>query len=299
MQLSLKWTVDRYSSYEFFIGIAEQQLYEIASVTDVIQLEAGETLFRESDTGDSFYFVEQGEIKLESKGREIKKYVEGDLLGEFALINGSLRFGTATAVEDSVVFSISGHNLRNENLVTPSLALEIYIRIARKVLQHFTQPEQASGEALVAQGESDTVEFKSTLRYNLHSGKREKTIELASIKTIAAFLNSDGGILLIGVTNEGEPIGIEKDGYRSHDWALLHLTNLIKEHLGATFLSDIHAEIESINGRDILRVEVSPATMPAYLRHGDNEYFYVRTGPATTALKVSEVANYIRRRFTA
>lgn len=299
MLLSLKWTVERFSNYDFFTGLGEEQLYEIASVTEVIQLEAGETLFLESDVGDSFYLVEEGVLKLESKGREIKKYREGDLLGEFALINGSLRFGTATAVESSVVFSISGHNLRNENLVNSRLALDIYIRIAQKVLHHFTQPEQASGETLVTAGESDTVEFKSTLRYNLGSGKFDKSIELASIKTIAAFLNAAGGILLIGVTNDGEALGIDKDGFRNDDWALLHLTNLIKEHLGPGVMSYIHTEIESVNGRDILRVEVSPASSPAYLRHGENEHFYVRTGPATTALKVSEVYDFIRRRFTA
>ena len=53
--------------------------------------------------------------------------------------------------------------------------------------------------ALIAAGESDRVEFKSTLRTNLHTNRRDRAMESAVTKTLAAFLNSDGGALVIGV----------------------------------------------------------------------------------------------------
>lgn len=56
---------------------------------------------------------------------------------------------------------------------------------------------------IIANGESSEVEFKSTLRVNLHTGSRDPRMELAVLKTIAGFLNSDGGILTIGIADDG------------------------------------------------------------------------------------------------
>jgi hypothetical protein len=42
---------------------------------------------------------------------------------------------------------------------------------------------------LATAGESDQVEFKATLRINLHTGQKDVRMETAVLKTIAAFLN--------------------------------------------------------------------------------------------------------------
>src|SRR5262249_5865593 len=72
-------------------------------------------------------------------------------------------------------------------------------------------------------GESATVEFKSSLRVNLHTRNRDAKIEHAVLKTIAAFLNSDGGILVVGVDDKGIPLGLDADGFQSEDKMLQHL----------------------------------------------------------------------------
>ncbi len=64
---------------------------------------------------------------------------------------------------------------------------------------------------LIQKGESPLLEFKSTLRVDIKTGKAEKFIEHSVIKTLAAFLNSAGGTLLIGVEDNKNILGLELD----------------------------------------------------------------------------------------
>src|ERR1700704_5238042 len=52
-------------------------------------------------------------------------------------------------------------------------------------------------------GSGTNIEFKSTLRINLHTRQKDSKMELAVLKTVAAFLNMSGGTLVIGVADDG------------------------------------------------------------------------------------------------
>lgn len=90
---------------------------------------------------------------------------------------------------------------------------------------------------LIAGGETGAVEFKSTLRTNLHTGQVDDKIQVSVLKTIAGFLNAKGGTLLIGVADDGEVLGLDADGFQSEDKLGLHLVNLVKDRIGEVFLS--------------------------------------------------------------
>ncbi|MCD6174770.1 MAG: ATP-binding protein, partial [Planctomycetes bacterium] len=75
---------------------------------------------------------------------------------------------------------------------------------------------------VIAAGENDGLEFKSTLRWNLRSNKPDKAMEIACLKTMAAFLNSEGGTLLVGVEDDGHILGIGADKFPNEDKFLLH-----------------------------------------------------------------------------
>ena len=64
---------------------------------------------------------------------------------------------------------------------------------------------------LIARGESSSLEFKSSLRYDRERGVVNKELTKAVAKTIAGFLNGEGGTLLLGVSDEGGITGIEDD----------------------------------------------------------------------------------------
>jgi len=85
--------------------------------------------------------------------------------------------------------------------------------------------------SLIARGESTRQEFKSTLRRNLKTGQDDTKVEDAVLKTVAAFCNTEGGTLLIGVEDNATILGIEADGFANLDRFSLHLSNLLGDRL--------------------------------------------------------------------
>ncbi len=152
-------------------------------------------------------------------------------------------------------------------------------------------------EALVGAGESTAVEFKATLRRNLHTGEDDHRIEAAVLKTVAGFLNTKGGTLVIGVSDDGAPRGLEADDFGDEDKMGLHLVNLIRDHIGPQFMIYVHPRFEDLNDHRVLVVECGPGRSPAYMRDGSVERFFVRTGAATTELSASQTQEFIRQRF--
>lgn len=151
-------------------------------------------------------------------------------------------------------------------------------------------------ETAMRAGEGDQIEFKSTLRTNLHTGKADKRMENACLKTIAAYLNSEGGLLLVGVDDEGVALGLEPDNFRNQDKTLLHLTGLIRNHLGGELAPYLRCTIEAVGGNDIIVIETLASPQPVYFRRDQEEIFYIRSGPSTIKLSPSEVVAYVSQR---
>lgn len=149
----------------------------------------------------------------------------------------------------------------------------------------------------IKQGESETQEFKSTLRTNLHTNEKDKKIEHNALKTITAFLNSKGGILYIGITDEGKVLGLEKDIFPNPDRFLLHLTNLIKQKIGKSALRLTSIDLIKIKDRHIARIECKKSKTPNFITEGKEEYFYIRIGPQTQRLQGSELILYTSKKF--
>jgi len=152
---------------------------------------------------------------------------------------------------------------------------------------------------MITGGEGDRVEFKSTLRWNLKTDKVDKNLEYVIVKTISAFLNSDGGNLFIGVADDGQMLGLDRD-YRSfqkrsnRDGFLLKLSSLISRDIGKGFHKFITIDIQTVGDFDICRVTITPADKPAFVKKKGNEEFYIRTSAASVPLSLSESHEYIR-----
>lgn len=151
--------------------------------------------------------------------------------------------------------------------------------------------------AQIARGEGMQTEFKATLRYNLHSGQKDPKMEHAVLKTIAAFLNSSGGTLFVGVNDDGEAIGLENDGFASDDKLLLHLDNLIKSALGGGAFACVNPEMSDLNGKRFLAITCTASQSPVFLKNGNTDEFYIRAGASSPALPPSHTHEYIQQRF--
>ena len=153
-------------------------------------------------------------------------------------------------------------------------------------------------QLLISDGETTQVEFKSTLRKNLHTGEMDRRMELSALKSITGFMNAHGGTLVIGVADDGEPLGLETDGFPNEDKMNLHLINILRDRVGGPHMMYIHPHFEDLNGSRVLRIDCTKARSPAFLKDGSEERFYVRTGAATTELRGAEAQEYIRQRFS-
>ncbi len=150
---------------------------------------------------------------------------------------------------------------------------------------------------LITQGEGPRLEFKSSIRTNLHTNAFDKNIEFAILKTIVAYLNTEGGTLIVGVSDRGEILGLEKDAFPSNDKLKLHVNNMIKEHIGSQFRAFIDFELFPLDDNHVLKIDCLPGAKRVFLRQNSEEEFYVRNGPATIRLSGNALIDYVAHRF--
>ncbi len=190
----------------------------------------------------------------------------------------------------------------------------ILILTTKKRLKRFSKiklPEKLNKSEilnLIKQGESDKVEFKSSLRYDYRQEKENKLLEDVILKSIASFSNAKGGTLFIGVKDDGEILGLENDfntlKKKDVDYFELHLRSLIKNQFGINFSNhNLIIHFPEIDGKIIAVVQVAPASKPVYLKVKNKqgqwvEKFFVRSGNSSQEItSLKELEEYIKNRF--
>lgn len=173
-----------------------------------------------------------------------------------------------------------------------------------------TKPSQApvTLEEMIAEGEDDELEFKSSLRWDFKEEVPNKKLEDVVLKTIAAFANKQGGTLLIGVADDGSILGLEGDyhalGGANRDKFELHLRNVLNENFGAAFVTTrIALSFPAVDSVEICQVDVRPAKAPVVIKVKDKngqaqEKFYVRSGNSSQELSLAEMQAYLSERFS-
>lgn len=137
-------------------------------------------------------------------------------------------------------------------------------------------------DELLQEGEHGRLEFKQ----GLSDGKGSPYDGI--IKSIAAFANTDGGELLIGVEDAGTVCGLEKEikKFRSRDKLESAIRNAIRDNLDANVGKLYRLKFEEVNGETVCRIEVEKSSTRVFsLNRGD---FYMRNGNRTIALSTRE-----------
>ena len=161
-----------------------------------------------------------------------------------------------------------------------------------------------NAEELIKQGESKTLEFKSTLRWSLKENRKDdKNVTHAVLKTIAAFLNTEGGDLLIGVADDGSIVGTERDQLESDDKFMRHLAQVVRNGLGDRAGTCIDPKAQIVDGKTVCVVSCQRSPEPVLLTWKGMEAtpagdFFVRSGPGTVKLPTDSAQEYIRTRFS-
>lgn len=178
-------------------------------------------------------------------------------------------------------------------------------------LVNFTETVDTNGhltiEEIVSAGEDEYHEFKQTLRWDVRESRVNKQLEEVVLKTIAAFNNKEGGMLIIGASDDGEIVGLEDD-YNSlkdgdKDKFELHLRNLLNKEYGREFASNIKITFPAIDEKEICIVEIPKGSAPVYTFMTDNsgnrkEKFFIRSGNSSQELStLKEITSYIKNHF--
>ncbi len=211
-----------------------------------------------------------------------------DIIGEY------LHFGTILLTKKSNKKIIPLDNITNA---------EYYINIIKRRIEYnkytFLPKEQVL--EWIHGRENETVEFKQTLRLDIKLSRVNKELEKAVMKEICGFMNAKGGLLLIGVDDEGNITGLEAD-YKtlkrnSRDYFENYLRQIFDSMIGKEFIDLIDIDFYDFEGKDICLIRILPGYEPVYLKSNNNNIFYIRAGNATKPLNVKEANKYIRLHF--
>jgi len=151
----------------------------------------------------------------------------------------------------------------------------------------------------ITNGETATLEFKSSLRWNVHKKEFDCEIENAVLKTIVAFCNTKGGELLIGIADDGSILGVEHDRFPNSDKFQLHLGNLLQNRIVPNLANLIEYKMVTMNDKSICHVTCRSSTKEIWLRPDKNspEHFFIRFGPSSKELTPREAVEYIKDHF--
>lgn len=200
--------------------------------------------------------------------------------------------------------------LENYELFLQERRKQLAIQL-NEYLINITETEDAdvrlSVEELIEQGESFGVELKTTLRWDVREQKINRALEEVILKTIAGFSNVEGGILLIGVNDDGEIEGLDSDYATikggNKDGFELHLLNLVTSAYGSELATTgIKVSFPNIDDKEICMIEIRSGNKPLYTEITDkngskSKKFFVRRGNSSHELALTEISDYIATRF--
>jgi hypothetical protein len=154
--------------------------------------------------------------------------------------------------------------------------------------------------SLIHEGESEHLEFKSSLRWDSKKGAVNRSLETVIAKTIAGFMNHRGGSLIIGVTDEGEVVGLKNDydtlKNKNRDGFERCIMDIVSNNLGGHKCTLIHCMFHEIEGQDVCRILVETSREPVYMNDGQVSRYYVRSGNGTRELDARQALEHISQR---
>jgi predicted HTH transcriptional regulator len=194
-----------------------------------------------------------------------------------------------------------------EALVPTMRSLRDRVIVHRTTQTRLPISREARIEDVIKRGEGELLEFKSSLMWDYKLNKTSLALEQAVAKDLSAFMNTRGGTLIIGVADNGEILGLErdfacltrrpdKDGYEQKLMSLFGN----QRPLSGQESMNIHPSWAEINGKTILVIKIEASSHPVYCRDEQKTpRFFVRSGNTCKPLDVQEATEYIREHWKA
>jgi type I restriction enzyme R subunit len=204
------------------------------------------------------------------------------------------------AVESTAV--VTSVDAITESVVERIRTDAAFAELVASQLRGFTPTFAQSIDELIANDEDSAVEFKSTARWDVGQARRSPAMEDAIVKTVAAFLNTDGGTLLIGVGPDRSIVGLELDylhvkpqnGDGFVNWLTTHLANA----LGAAAVMRTRGRVVPHGGAELCRLDVARSSQPIWAKTSKAaRVFFVRMNNSSRSIPDEELGGYLADRW--
>ena len=274
-----------------FARFTPEEKAELAKICRVVEYEAGRNVFSIEHQERYIFIVVLGHLSLKLRNNKRGEFGPGSLFGEITLYSDKGRMGAIHCDKPSTLVAIDKNGILSPGALPTELRLKLAIMLGQKVAAYLYKDSATPTAELVKKGEGQHVEFKESL------SQRNKIQQ-----AIVAFMNANGGVVLVGIKNNGDIIGLTGDAEEIGE-AMDALTNGIKNLTNnqavATYFDH---DIETVEDKIIVRITVTPSLNPILWPIRENgkqvDHFYVRTGTQNTRLKApAEIIEYTRRRF--
>jgi CRP-like cAMP-binding protein len=131
-------------SIGIFSSVDAKHLAEVADRTKEVQLSAGETLFKRGETGTLMYVILKGRMRVHVEDRVLAELGELDVLGEMAALDPEPRSASVTAIENSLLLSLSHHDVRRLIKIDVEVAIGLIRTLCRRLRKVASQAAPAS-----------------------------------------------------------------------------------------------------------------------------------------------------------
>ncbi len=234
-------------------------------------------------------------VSADLNKRKIKARAPSDYMQEFLDENEDL----STTLKSHLIGNLDESGITSDDYTVflEKRANMIFNELKSRIeLTHKEGKKEEKIRELILKGENEKLEIKSTLRFDLREGKLNKKLEYVIAKTVSSFLNADGGILLMGVDDEGNILGLEKDlqtlTKNNLDGFELHLRQVIKKYLGDNFEKYLNISFEKLDDKEICVVKISKSGKPVFITYEGEEKFFVRNGNSSIPKNRKEQSEY-------
>jgi len=191
---------------------------------------------------------------------------------------------------------------------TKETVLEKYDELVSKLVPVVQPPLPAMVEvsdwmALVASGESGRVGFAQSLSWDSRLMQRNPALEHALAGIVASFMNTGGGVVYLGVDDDGTIVGLDGDlkiAELKDEEGLRHrFDDIMAGYLGKRFLQKVMIHSLEDSGRLFWAVEVKPSEEPVFVKSSGEDEFWIRRASSSRKLSMREAVEYIGTRKPA
>ena len=233
--------------------------------------------------------------------KTIRSRAPSDYMIEFSKENPSLSDTLQSHLIDDIgKFGIANDNYKSfleERAKRIVDEVKIRMNILKKDVKRIVEIDK-----IISKGESKSTEFKSTLRYDLDSMNASKLIQNNVLKGVAAFLNSGGGNLFIGINDQGRILGLENDlqtfAKKNTDAFELHLTSILEKNFGGSLVARcIDVTFPSVQNKQVCLIKVLSSNKRVFLMIEGRKQFFVRQGNSSRPLDPQEQSDYEKRHW--